>query len=113
MATENDNTATENGAAVVTTAVEETPVADFKGKGKAVATADDVQKDVAMDEDDDEEDEDDEEVSLASCFLRRAIYPGIRSPLMIVSRQVAEDGTCKPYSTNEQSTARAPNLTIC
>lgn len=67
MATENDNTVTENGAAVATTAPEETPVADVKGKGKAVATPQDVQKDVAMDEDDDDEDEDDEEVSLALC----------------------------------------------
>lgn len=66
MTTENDNTATENGAAAVpTTVAEETPVADAKGKGKAVATAEDAQKDVAMDEDDDDEDEDDEEVSLA------------------------------------------------
>lgn len=75
MATENDKTAIENGAAVVTTAAEETPVADVKGKGKAVATADDVQKDVAMDEDDEEEDEDDEEVNLAFYFHRRAVCP--------------------------------------
>lgn len=77
MATENDNTPTENGAAVATTAAEESPVADVKGKGKAVATTESVQKDVAMDEDDDDE-EDDEEVSLDDIPFQRNLPEGRR-----------------------------------
>lgn len=63
MATDN-NTVTENGAA----ALEGTPVTDSKGKGKAVAPAQEAYNDVNMDEDDDDE-EDEEEVSFL-VFLR-------------------------------------------
>lgn len=73
MATENDTTVPENGAAVATTAPEETPVADVKGKGKAIATTEDVQKDVAMDEDDDDDEEDEEEV-IFFCFFAIASF---------------------------------------
>ncbi|KAJ0125100.1 hypothetical protein N8I77_006079 [Diaporthe amygdali] len=61
MATENDHV-TENTAGA-TTAAQETPTTDAKGKGKAVATAEDVPADVAMDDDDDDEDDDEDEAA--------------------------------------------------
>lgn len=75
MATENGNNVTETPVdAVATTAPEETPAADLKGKGKgkAVATAQAVPEDVAMDEDDDDEEED-EEVSKKELHLLRLV----------------------------------------
>lgn len=76
MATENNGVAETPVDEVATTATEETSAADIKGKGKAVASAEDTGKDVAMDEDDDDE-EDEDEVSSAqllappppSCYL--------------------------------------------
>lgn len=63
MATENSNDVAEKPVdAVATTATEETPAADTKGKGKAVASAEEPRADTAMDEDDDDEEEDDDEV---------------------------------------------------
>lgn len=89
MATEN-NGATEKAVdAVATTAAEETPAADVKGKGKAVATAE-AHGDIAMDEDDDDDEEDE------VCFptsLRNAMLPQPRSRFTDKLRfQAAEDG---------------------
>lgn len=72
MATENGNSVTEKPVdTVATSAAEEAPVSDVKGKGKAVASAADTHEDVAMDEDDEDEDED--EVGLAHLRAPRAI----------------------------------------
>lgn len=74
MATENGNGVAEKPVdAVATTTAEETPAADIKGKGKAVASAEDAREDVAMDEDDDDEDEDEDEVSSAEHLAPHAI----------------------------------------
>lgn len=80
MATENQNGtgATEQPVDVVapaTAGAEETPVADPKGKGKAVAT-EPVQEDTAMDEDDDDEEDDEDEVSCQS-LLKYALRPEV------------------------------------
>lgn len=73
MATENGNGVAEKPVdEVATTAAEETPAADTKGKGKAVAPAEVASKDVAMDEDDDDE-EDEDEVNSVQLVAPRAI----------------------------------------
>lgn len=77
MASENQNDtgATEqpvDAVAPTTTATEQTPAADLKGKGKAVAT-EPIQDDSIMDEDEDDE-EDEDEVSFPLLPTRDLIY---------------------------------------